>query len=166
MKCLPFLHAACLGTLVYVLVSITGGHDGIIAQKKLAEQKMNISLRTAEIQKINTELSLEYTAILKDPDVIAAYARKLGYVADGEKLVKISGLPLAPVMQYNTGTVLKRTEIICLPEWLCKAMGLATFVCAALFFLLYEYKRGMLFEPKKKKFETLKGIPLYDLPQV
>ena len=84
-----FLLAAFAGTFVYVVLSLTAGTDGIWGYRQLAEQKAEISRQTASIQKINDELYLEYTALLKDNDVIAAYARKLDYVQNDEKLVKI-----------------------------------------------------------------------------
>ncbi len=167
MKCLSVLLAACLGTFVYVSTSITGGHDGILAEKKLAEQKRQLSVRTAEIQKINTELSLEFTAIQMDPDVIAAFARQLGYVGKNEKLVKITGLPSAPVMSYNTGTVLKHQSITCLPEWVCKAMGFTVFLCAFVFMLLLDYRHTAVRQSKRQKTHKVsKEIPVYDLPQI
>ena len=92
MKTAKYLPALLAGTLAYSLLSIFWGQSGIWAQRQLEEQKKVISARTQEIQKINDELNLEKTAIRDDADVIAAYARKLDYVFENEKLVKIKGL--------------------------------------------------------------------------
>jgi len=163
MKCVSVLIAASLGTFVYVAVSLTGGHDGFWAAKQLSEQRRTISVRTAEIQNINTNLTLEYTALQKDPDVIAAYARKLGYVSEHEKLIKINGLKPAPSMVYTTGIVLKRQEIFSLPEWLCKALGLSVFFLSLLLLFLADYRTG---GRKQPKIQVIKGIPVYDVPQI
>ena len=82
--------AAFAGTFVYAFLSFCAGRDGMLVYKKLQEQKHEISRQTAAIQKIYDELSLERTALEKDKDVIAAYARKLDYVGDDEKIVKIT----------------------------------------------------------------------------
>lgn len=121
------LSAVFTGTLVYVLLSIFAGRDGIIVYNQLQKQKRAISRQTALIQKIHDELSLERTALEKDKDVIAAYARKLDYVSEGEKLVKITGLRPHEATLYDTGTVLRRTPIAFMSERTCKACGIAFF---------------------------------------
>ena len=95
------------------------------------------------------------------------YARQLGYVGKNEKLVKITGLPSAPVMSYNTGTVLKHQSITCLPEWVCKAMGFTVFLCAFVFMLLLDYRHTAVRQSKRQKTHKVsKEIPVYDLPQI
>ncbi|MBP3710701.1 MAG: septum formation initiator family protein [Treponema sp.] len=122
------LIAVFVGTFVYVLLSLCVGRDGIVVYRELQAQKREISRQTAAIQKINSELYLERTALEKDKDVIAAYARKLDYVSDGEKLVKITGLRPHEVTLYDTGTILKRKPISFMSESACKMCGLAFFV--------------------------------------
>ena len=76
-----------------MLISFLGGQNGLWAMRQLEEQRQEISINMAEIAKINEELELEYTALRNDMDVVAAYARRLGFVAEGETLVKVTGLP-------------------------------------------------------------------------
>lgn len=158
------LVAALAGTAIYVLVSFTCGRDGIWADGQLREQKRILSARADEIQKINDSLTLEYKALDKDPDVIAGFARKMGYVRDGEKLVKINGLIAIDEYHFETGTPIKSIEPYSLPEWFCKVSGLL------MFFVTYLYLMVRDFRPKdaavKKNKVKIKGIPVYDLPQV
>lgn len=157
------LVAALAGTAVYVFVSFTCGTDGIWAGGQLREQKRILSARADEIQKINDSLTLEYTALEKDPDVIAGFARKMGYVRDGEKVVKINGLISIDEYHFETGTPIKSIEPYSLPEWFCKVAGLL------MFFVTYLYLMVKDFRPKsavKKNKVRIKGIPVYDLPQV
>ncbi|MBQ1983067.1 MAG: septum formation initiator family protein, partial [Spirochaetaceae bacterium] len=72
-----------IGTLVYVLISLFCGQNGLWAESQLASQKMDLCNNIAQIQKINDELSLEYTALMQDNEVISAHARRLGFVNDG-----------------------------------------------------------------------------------
>lgn len=162
-KMFRLLVAALAGTVVYVLVSFTCGTDGIWADGQLREQKRILSARADEIQKINDSLTLEYTALEKDPDVIAGFARKMGYVRDGEKVVKINGLIPMDEYHFETGTPIKSIEPYSLPEWFCKVAGLL------MFFVAYLYLMVKDFSPKssvKKNKIKIKGIPVYDLPQV
>ncbi|MBR1402727.1 MAG: septum formation initiator family protein [Treponema sp.] len=163
-KMFRLLVAALAGTAIYVLVSFTCGRDGIWADGQLREQKRILSARADEIQKINDSLTLEYKALDKDPDVIAGFARKMGYVRDGEKLVKINGLIAIDEYHFETGTPIKSIEPYSLPEWFCKVSGLL------MFFVTYLYLMVRDFRPKdaavKKNKVKIKGIPVYDLPQV
>ncbi|MGI0530653.1 FtsB family cell division protein [Treponema socranskii] len=147
------LSAFFAGTLVYVLLSLFAGRDGIIAYDQLQRQKRAISRQTALIQKIHDELFLERTALEKDKDVIAAYARKLDYVSEGEKLVKITGLRPYEAALYDTGTVIRRVPIAFVSERTCKACGIAFFALTfALLSLVGERGEAMA---RRKKSQTL-----------
>jgi cell division protein FtsB len=165
-KCLT---AVLLGTLVYTLLSFFFGRDGIWVYRQMQEQKRNISKRTASIQKINDELSLEYTALEKDKDVIAAYARKLDFVKSDEKLVKITGLRPSQTMLYDTGTALKRSPVMYISESVCKAVGFAFFIVTLVLMFLADYGRTgriRFHAAKKAKDEFIKGVPVYDVSQI
>lgn len=141
------LLSLCIGTFVYVLISVLGGQNGIWAMKQLEEQKKEISLHTAEIAKTNNELAMEYTALKQDGAVVAAYARRLGYVAEGEKLVKITGL--APYYDpiYNAGSVKKIEPVLFIPEWICKIVAYFVALFCFVMWLLRDYSR----QPKSSK---------------
>ena len=92
MKKCSFLWAAFAGTFFYVLITIFCGRDGFFAQRQQIKQKEILSVSAEKIQKINDTLNLEYAALEKDMDVIGSLAKKLGYVASGDKIVIINGL--------------------------------------------------------------------------
>ena len=158
------LVASLAGTAVYVLVSFTCGVDGIWADSQLREQKRLLSARADEIQKINDSLTLEYTALEKDPDVIAGFARKMGYVRDGEKVVKINGLINIDEYHFETGIPIKSIEPYSLPEWFCKFAGLLMFFVSYLYLMLKDFRVSE--RTVKKNKVKIRGIPVYDLPQV
>lgn len=168
-----YLFSLLAGTCVYVLLSITCGQNGIWAQRQLEDQKRIISAHAQEIQKKNDELHLEKTAMRDDMDVVAAYARKLGYVFEGEKLVKIKGLGVSDSLMYDMGTVLKSTPVASVGEWFCKGaaagVGLLIFAVMALFDVSYGVKRISRFVKNKHAedhYETIEGIPVYDVAQI
>ena len=161
-----FLVASCVGTFFYVLVAFFGGRDGMWAMNQLLEQKRDVSIHAAEIEKTYDELCLEKVALQKDMDVVAAYARKLGFVAEGEKLVKVSGLPSRETQIVDPGTILRHTEVRFIPEWFCKAVGLVIFSLVYLILLLVDITRGNIRLPRKKAhFSMVKGTPVYDFVQ-
>lgn len=120
---IKILVSICAGTFVYVFISLFGGQSGFWAMKQLEEQRQNISINKAEIERLNEELTLEYVALRNDMEVIAAYARRLGFVGEGELLVKITGLPTYYTTMYNAGTVMRQAEVKFIPEWIAKLIG-------------------------------------------
>ncbi len=165
MNHIKVLLSVFIGTLVYVLISFVAGDNGIVSYNKLNEQKKIVARQTELIQNINNELTLEYTALLRDKDVIAAYARRLDYVGNGEKIVKIKGLKAAETTLYDTGTVVRHKDYECLPEKFCKISALVFFVLAISLALLIDLNNGTLSMGRKKK-TVVQGIPVYDLQQI
>lgn len=139
---LRLLTALCVGVLVYVFSAMLGGKDGVWAAGQLQEQKRLMSAHTAEIQRLNDELTIECDSLRHDDDVVAAYARKLGYVSDREFIVKISGLAQTQERLYDTGSVMRFQQVTFIPEWVCKATGLVAGILAAAVLLLNDYRRG------------------------
>jgi len=150
------LAAFFTGTLFYVIMAVVGGRDGIWAASQMREQKQVLSAHVAEIEKTNNELTLEKIALQKDSDVIAAYARKLGYVGDGEKLVKITGMPSRETRIFDPGTVIHHEEAKYIPEAVCKISGLVIALLVYLVLVLYDVQRGVLVirMPFSRKFSS------------
>lgn len=166
MKQFRFLTAACAGTLFYVLISLVVGRDGFWATSQLQEQKRLVSTHTTEIQKTTTELTLESLALQNDKDVIAAYARKLGYVGEGEKLVKISGLAAKETQIFDPGTVIKYPSVKYVPEWVCKSIGLIIFGLVYIILLLSDYNKGLLVMQQRSSRSEKRGVVAYDLSKI
>ncbi len=160
-----YLATIFLGVFVYVLLSMTFGQNSIHCFNQMEEQRRVISKQTSEIQNINSELTLELAALQNDRAVIAAYARKLDYVSDGEKLVKITGLKPAQTTLYDTGTVLRHDNPDYIPESICKITGLAFGLLSLIVMFLFDVSRGEITFGKNKK-PIVTGIPVYDLPQI
>ena len=138
------LVAAVVGTLFYVFISILCGRNSLWAESQLNEQKRRLSLHAANIEQIKEELMLEKVALEKDMDVIAAYARKLSYIREGEKIVKISGLAVHENQIYDPGSVLFHEDVKYFPEWFCKTVGLVFFLLAYCIMFLFHAGKGFL----------------------
>lgn len=161
------LLAVFAGTLFYTLIAITGGRDGIWAASQLQSQKQELSAHTAKIEKTYGELSLEKIALEKDLDVIASYAKKLGYVSEGEKLVKLSGLSTREVHIFDPGTVERHRDVSYIPEWICKFCSLLVMIMVYLVFLLWDLQNGLVRIPfLAKKNKKICGVQVYDMQQI
>ncbi len=148
------LFSISVGTLVYVLISLFCGQNGVWAESQLVNQKMDLCNNIAQIQKINDELSLEYTALMLDKEVISAHARRLGFVNDGEKIVKISGIPPKTQKAYSVGKFYKRDNIQFVPEYICKIIGFSvsflSFLICLLVFLTEKSNNSQAVKSKTK----------------
>lgn len=134
---LKVLFAALVGSFVYTLLSSVAGLNGLYAYEQLEKQKKEIAYKTNEIENINKELSLEYISLLKDKDVIASYARALGYIGDGETIVKVNGLKPYQKTLWDIGTATKRAPCKHISEETCKILGLVFFVLTFIMLLLF-----------------------------
>ncbi len=165
MKRAKYILSVFCATLVYVLLSMTIGQNSFRCYNQMEEQKRILSKQTSDIQNINSELKLELTALQNDKAVIAAYARKLDYVSDDEKLVKITGLKPAQTTLYDTGTVIRHEEPEYLSEKYCKIIALFMGLMSFLLMLFFDLNKGNISFGKNKK-PMVTGIPVYDLPQL
>jgi cell division protein FtsB len=165
MKRAKYLTVVFVGTLVYVILSLSFGQNSLKCYSQMEEQKRIVSKQKAEIQSINSELNLELSALKNDKAVIAAYARKMDYVSDGEQLVKITGLKPYQNALYDTGTVVRHVEPEYVSEKLCKMCGLCAAMFVLLIMLIFDFKKGNVSFTRDKK-EFVAGIPVYNVPQV
>ncbi len=163
MKRAKYLTVVFVGTLVYVVMSLCFGQNSLKCYSQMEEQKRIVSKQKAEIQSINTELTLELSALKNDKAVIAAYARKMDYVSDGEQLVKITGLKPYQNALYDTGSVVRHVEPSYVSEKLCKMCGLCAAMLVLLLMFIYDFKKGNISFAHKKDFVA--GVPVYNVPQ-
>jgi cell division protein FtsB len=118
-----FLTAFFAGVLMFVLLSVFFGPEGLWAMEQLDKQRYTLYENMQNLQRLNDDLSIRLTALTVDSDVIASYARDLGYVNDGEYLVKLTGLENVSVYTLETGDPIKAASLISLPDWFCKLAG-------------------------------------------
>ncbi|MCR5763370.1 MAG: septum formation initiator family protein [Treponema sp.] len=156
------LVAAVVGTLFYVCISILCGRNSLWAESQLNEQKRIMSLHAVDIEQTKEELMLEKVALEKDMDVIAAYARKLSYIRDGEKIVKISGLPAHENQIYDPGSIMFHEDVKYFPEWFCKIVGLIFFLLTYCIQFIYDTGKGFLQKKIRHRpnyYDEMHGMP-------
>ena len=166
MKRAKYILVLFSGTFIYVLMSLFFGLNSFHNFRFMEEQKLVLSRQKSDIQNINSELELELTALRDDRAVIAAYARKLGYVAPDEKIIKITGLKPAQTTLYDTGKVLRHQEPNYVSEKICKIVALIFSLMVFSLLLIYDIVKGNIVFKQKKHSDVITGIPLYDLPQI
>lgn len=158
------LISAFAATLCYTLISFACGRNGIFRYRHLQEEKKRVSVQATLIQSINDELNLELTALQNDKDLIASYARKLDYVKENEKIIKIKGLKPIQKNLYDAGTIVRHTEEEFVSESVCKGISMVIFFLTFIILFLVDLQRGAISFKKEKT--VIQGIPVYEMPQI
>ena len=123
-----FLLSVCTAVLVYVCISVLFGQEGMWAYNQLQKQKITLTLSVERLEDLNEQLVTDRNALQRDTNVIAAYAKKMGFIYPDEHLIKISGMPESPVFVYEPGSKVVQPEIIFVPEWIAKSISFLVFV--------------------------------------
>lgn len=147
MNNVKFLLSILVGIFAYVMISIFAGPDGIWAYNQLANQKNILSTNVDRITKINDTLNLDYIALENDVGIITSKARNLGFIYDGESLVKINGISDNSASFYNTGSIVSLEKISYVSEKNCKIIGLICFVLSISIFGLIDLKSRKSIRP-------------------
>jgi hypothetical protein len=136
MKSLKFLLPLFSGILVYTVLSICIGPRGLWAMRQLAVERQRIAGNLETLRSINEDLDARYQSLSADPDTISVYAHELGYISDGERLIRLAGFTGGIDRSFDCGSPLSVTPPKYLPEWMCKFIGLFAGIC---FFFLFSY---------------------------
>jgi len=115
---------------------------------QLVQQKTKIESNLNTLYLLNEDLDARFSNLSADPDTISVYAHELGYVANGEKLIKLAGFSGGIDRNFESGTALQIKKPDFLPEWICKFFGLFSGI-AAFFVLTFIFSEKKYDYPKK-----------------
>ncbi|MBO8457559.1 MAG: septum formation initiator family protein [Spirochaetes bacterium] len=138
MKASYILFSVTAGVFVFCCVSVFFGPSGKNAYRELQVQKVNLVENIEKIEGISKSLKAEITALDYDDEIIKMYAHELGFVCEGERLIKLADYiepGLSAFQRYQSGTPYHVEEPQTVPEWVSAFLGL---LCV-LFFLLFFY---------------------------
>jgi len=148
MKCFKVVLPIFIGTLIYSVLSISVGPRGLWPMSQLDQQKTKIESNLSALYLLNEDLDARFNNLSADPDTISVYAHELGYVANGEKLIKLAGFSGGIDRNFESGTALQIKKPDFLPEWICKFFGLFSGITA--FFILTFIISGKKYDHTKK----------------
>lgn len=134
MKRLKIVLPIFIGTLVYSVLSMCIGPKGIWAMSQLTRERTRVSANLESLYIANEDLNSRFQNLSADPDTISVYAHELGYVANGEKLIKLAGFTGGIDRNFDSGSAISVIKPAFLPEWVCKFFGILSGVCS--FFML------------------------------
>lgn len=129
---------AWAGFVAYALCLFLAGPAGFASMKRLETERERLAVNLAELRSINESLATRVEALKSDRETIAIEGRRLGFLSEGERLVKIVGRD-TPSRSLVVGKILTLREAPAQGGFLPLCAALAT---AAAVFLLSMAFRG------------------------
>ena len=139
---------AYAGFVAYALCLFTIGPAGFKSMDRLASERTRLENNLRELKSINEDLAARVNALQQDGDLVAAEGRKYGFIAPGERLVKVSGVKL-PQRFDVAGKILKLKE--------APTQGGFLPLCAALTVALAVFLLGMASPAKEGRMGRLRN---------
>lgn len=146
------LTSVLVALLVYAMISIIAGKAGLIAQQSLGKQLQAMEERLNILKAQNASLSEELESLVRDPEKIAREARKMGYVAPDEYIVRIV-TPQSPVVDLGSMELIRDTLVLRAQEspgisdMLIKKIAIGTAVFVFLIGIMFSLFRLMIQKP-------------------
>jgi cell division protein FtsB len=92
MTYIKYLVPLWIGVCIYVICSIFTGPTGLSAYEQLLVEQEELNANMESLRRLNADLENMGKSLAHDPDVIAIYARELGYADSGERFIHIAGM--------------------------------------------------------------------------
>jgi cell division protein FtsB len=115
-----------IGTLIYSVLSFSLGPRGLWPMSQISEHKATFSSNLEVLYTINQDMNARLQNLSADPDTISVYAHELGYVAEGEKLIKLAGFSGGIERNLIAGNAISVKKPLFLSEWICKTFGIVS----------------------------------------
>ncbi|MDR2742635.1 MAG: septum formation initiator family protein [Treponema sp.] len=140
MKAIKYLIPIWISIVVYSFLSLFSGAAGFSAYNQLLRERDKQKRNMEVLQELNRKLKGDADALIYDSDIIAAYARELGYGKSGEHFVRIVGLPGWRKQNNDPGRIVNavKPEFLAEPDirFISLTCGLSILGCMLAFDLL------------------------------
>lgn len=129
-------------TLVYTLLTFFFGAKGIYTQKKLEEELKNVVKNVNMINQKGEELDVMIKNLTSDEQTIKIFAHDLGYINEGEGIIKLTSFNTDPLRDVSCGDAITIHKPTFISDSLCKRfaflMGLVFLIIEILIVKSYD----------------------------
>lgn len=127
---------------VYTLLMFFFGPTGIYSQKKLEEEIKNLVKNVNLINRTGEELDIMIKNLTSDEQTIKIFAHDLGYVNEGEGIIKFTSFKIDPLRDVACGNAITVKKHTFLSDSICKRfafmMGLVSLIIEILVLKSYD----------------------------
>ena len=107
---LPLLYSAYLGMIIYSILNCFYSSSGFYEYQQLKVFEKQLSRNIEELEGLNEELATELERLRTSDELVTLKARELGYIRDGEIIVKTSWNKEKKNF-YSVGRLLKKNSL-------------------------------------------------------
>lgn len=129
-------------TAVYALLTFFFGATGIYSQKKLEEEVTSVVKNINLIKEKGVELDILIKNLTSDEQTIKVFAHDLGYINEGEGIIKLTSIKSDPLREVGYGSALTIHKSAFISDSLCKRfaflMGLVSLIIEILIVKSYD----------------------------
>lgn len=100
------------------------GPKGIMPMRFLALEKIKLQENVQNLETVNEDLAAILNNLSANPDTISMHAHELGYISEGERLIRLAGYSVKRQSAPASGTVIDYEKPDYLPEWISKLAGI------------------------------------------
>lgn len=136
--------------IIYSLLSLIWGSSGILETARLTVHRDLLAKNTERLSEINENLDVQFESLSTDSELITLKARELGYYADGEGEIVISGYKKRGIA-YSVGSYYKNFEKRVVSGY---NLRMVAAVIGLLCFLFMTLGKGSLNAPERKSSVT------------
>lgn len=135
---------------MYSMLSYSVGPRGLWPMTQLLRQKTRFSANLELLYTINQDMDARLQNLSADPDTISVYAHELGYIAEGEQLIKLAGFSGGIDRNLAAGNVISEKKPDFVPEWICKSLGIISGLLAFFLFSVFYLEKPSVFHENRK----------------
>lgn len=134
--------SAVFATVIcYTMLTCIYGKKGYYTQKALAAQIAEMRVHVENLQQTEMLLSDKVLNLSYDYDTIRIYANELGYISEGQRMIKLQNKNGADIHEFSPGKYLVLPEISYMSDTVIKTISASLGIIVVLIQMLYAYKK-------------------------
>ena len=133
MRFVQFMLVPWTAVVVYTFFSFFLGQNGLYARKHLEAERQRLTENLQALEQTQQDFLKTKENLMTDGDMLAVYARQLGYGTESEQFIRIKGLSVAINPPMPAGQALYTVS----PEFVSDTMIKVISVCFSLAILVF-----------------------------
>ena len=138
MRFVQYMLGPWTAVVVYTFFSFFLGQNGLYAHKHLEAERQRLTENQKALEQTRQDFLKTRENLMYDRDMLAVYARQLGYGTEDEQFIRIKGLSVAINPPMPAGQVLYAVKAEFISDTVIKAISICFALAVLLFFLIKE----------------------------
>jgi len=138
MRFVQLMLVAWTAVVVYTFFSFFLGQNGLYARKHLEAERQRLMENQKALEQTRQDFLKTKENLISDRDMMAVYARQLGYGTENEQFIRIKGLSVAINPPMPAGQVQYAVKADFVSDTMIKVISICFALAVLVFFLIKE----------------------------